>query len=58
MYLMPGCCLLIRLRKLKKKIDLIGTRTRDFPASKIVPQPTTLPRAPILISVVENMSLI
>jgi hypothetical protein len=28
------------------KIDLIGTRTRDLPACSIVPQPTTLPRAP------------
>jgi hypothetical protein len=26
-------------------IDPIGSRTRDFPASSIVPQPTTLPRA-------------
>jgi hypothetical protein len=25
---------------------LIGTQTRDFPVSSIVPQPTTLPRAP------------
>jgi hypothetical protein len=29
-----------------KKIHLIGTRTRDLPASSIVPQPITLPRAP------------
>jgi hypothetical protein len=29
-----------------KKIDLIGIRTRDLPACSIVPQPTTLPRAP------------
>jgi hypothetical protein len=35
------------LGKLKKKIHLIGTRTRDLPAcSSIVPQSTTLPRAP------------
>jgi hypothetical protein len=26
--------------------DLIGNRTRDLPACIIVPQPTTLPRAP------------
>jgi hypothetical protein len=26
--------------------DLIGIRTRDLPACNIVPQPTTLPRAP------------
>jgi hypothetical protein len=29
-----------------KKFHLIGTRTRDLPACSIVPQPTTLPRAP------------
>jgi hypothetical protein len=26
--------------------DLIGNRARDLPACSIVPQPTTLPRAP------------
>jgi hypothetical protein len=30
----------------EKKIHLIGTRNRDFPACSIMPQPTTLPRAP------------
>jgi hypothetical protein len=30
-----------------KKIPLIGTRTRDLPACGIVPQPTTLLRAPM-----------
>jgi hypothetical protein len=29
-----------------KKIHIIGTRTRDLPACSIVPQPTTVPRAP------------
>jgi hypothetical protein len=29
-----------------KQIHLIGTRTRDLPVCSIVPQPTTLPRAP------------
>jgi hypothetical protein len=29
-----------------KEIDLIETRARDLPACSIVPQPTTLPRAP------------
>jgi hypothetical protein len=34
-------------RQIKKKTNgLIGTRTRDLPAFSIVPQPTTLPRAP------------
>jgi hypothetical protein len=31
-----------------EKIHLIGTRTRDLPACSIVPQPTTLPRAPYI----------
>jgi hypothetical protein len=30
-----------------KKIHLIGTRTHDLPVCSIVPQPTTLPRAPL-----------
>jgi hypothetical protein len=34
------------MRSIEKKIHLIGTRTRDLPACSIVPQPTTLPRAP------------
>jgi hypothetical protein len=29
-----------------KKIHLIGIRSRDLPSCSIVPQPTTLPRAP------------
>jgi hypothetical protein len=35
------------LGKLKKKIHLIGTRSRDLPACSIVPQPTTQLRASI-----------
>jgi hypothetical protein len=31
-----------------QKIHLIGTRSRDLPACNIVPQPTTLPRAPLI----------
>jgi hypothetical protein len=34
------------LGQLKKANGLIGSRNRDHPASSIVPQPTTLPRAP------------
>jgi hypothetical protein len=39
---------LVRLEGLGqlKKIHLIGIRSRDLPACSIVPQPTTLPRAP------------
>jgi hypothetical protein len=29
-----------------KEVHLIGARTRDLPDCSIVPQPTTLPRAP------------
>jgi hypothetical protein len=35
------------LGKLKKSTSS-GTRTGDLPACSIVPQPTTLPRAPVL----------
>jgi hypothetical protein len=31
---------------LKKSNEIIGNQTRDLPACSIVPQPTTLPRAP------------
>jgi hypothetical protein len=31
---------------IEKSNDLIGNRTRDLPACSILPQPTTLPRAP------------
>jgi hypothetical protein len=34
------------LGQLKKSKDLIGNRNRDLPACCIVPQLTTLPRAP------------
>jgi hypothetical protein len=30
-----------------EKIHLIGARSRDLPANRIVPQPTTLQRAPV-----------
>jgi hypothetical protein len=40
--------LLVGLGQLKKEIHLIGTLTGDLPACSIVPQPTTLPRAPYL----------
>jgi hypothetical protein len=34
------------LGQLKTSTDVIVNRTRDLPACSIVPQPTTLPRAP------------
>jgi hypothetical protein len=34
------------IRSIEKSNELIGNRTRDLPACSIVPQPTTLPRAP------------
>jgi hypothetical protein len=36
-----------RIRSIEKFNDLIGNRARDLPARSIVPQPTTLPRAPV-----------
>jgi hypothetical protein len=39
------------IRWLEKLIDLIGNRTSDLPACSIVPQPTTLPRAPMNLKV-------
>jgi hypothetical protein len=33
--------------QLKNPNGLVGNRTRDLPACSIVPQPTTLPHAPI-----------
>jgi hypothetical protein len=39
-----------KIRPIEKSSDIIGTRTRDLPACSIVPQPTTLPRAPIYIN--------
>jgi hypothetical protein len=39
-----------------KKIHLIGTRTRDLPVCSIVPQPTTLPRAPHMLLIFKDLS--
>jgi hypothetical protein len=36
-----------RIRSNEKSNDLIGHGTRDLPVCSIVPQPTTLPRAPL-----------
>jgi hypothetical protein len=38
-----------RIRSIEN-IHLIETQTRDLPASSIVPQPTTLPHAPNMVS--------
>jgi hypothetical protein len=35
------------IRSIEKSNNRIGNRTRDLRACNIVPQPTTLPRAPI-----------
>jgi hypothetical protein len=39
-----------KIRSTEKSNDFNGNWTRDHPASSIVPQPTTLPRAPVRIS--------
>jgi hypothetical protein len=36
---------------------LIGTRTRDLPVCSIVPQPTTLPRAPYVLPYLSKMKM-
>jgi hypothetical protein len=41
-----------------KIVHLIGTRTRDLPACSIVPQPTTLPRAPIFKVTIINFKFV
>jgi hypothetical protein len=42
----PGPYCAGRFRLIEKSNDLIGNRTRDLRACRLVPQPTTLPRAP------------
>jgi hypothetical protein len=44
------------LGKFKKSIDLIGLKTRDLSACSIVPQPTTLPRAPLKVAKTSDIS--
>jgi hypothetical protein len=39
------------IRSIEKSNDLIGNRTRALPVRSIVPQPTTLPRAPVTFKV-------
>jgi hypothetical protein len=39
------------VRSIEKYNDHIGYRTSDLPACSIVPQPTTLPRAPVWLSI-------
>jgi hypothetical protein len=39
------------LGQLKKYNDFMGSRTRDLPVCSIVPQSTTLPRAPNLTTI-------
>jgi hypothetical protein len=46
--------LLEGLGQLKKTKYLIGNRTHDLPACSIVPQSTTLPRAPTLFFCFKN----
>jgi hypothetical protein len=48
--------------KLKKKMDIIGSRIRDLPACSIAPQPTTLLPEEILCTlyggVIEHLSAV
>jgi hypothetical protein len=45
-----------RIRSNEKSKDLIGNRTRDLPACSIVPQPTTLLRAPLCDMYVQQIN--
>jgi hypothetical protein len=42
---LDGLARLEKRGKLKKYIDLMGSRTRDLPLCSTLPQPTTLPSA-------------
>jgi hypothetical protein len=48
----PGAIVRLEVLGQLKKIHLIGIRTRNLPACSIVPQQTTLPRAPVIILIV------
>jgi hypothetical protein len=50
--------LLKELGKLKKSNDLIGNRTGDFPACRIVPQPTMLPIDPSNRAIAEETNAV
>jgi len=39
---------------MKKSIDNIGNRTRDFPVCSEVPQPSALPRAPVMPNILSK----
>jgi hypothetical protein len=41
------------VRSIEKSNDLIGNRTRGLPTHSIMPQPTTLPRAPCEVTIDE-----
>jgi hypothetical protein len=45
------------LSEFEKSNDLVENRTREFPTCSIVPQPTTLPRAPSQNAVAEAMGV-
>jgi hypothetical protein len=40
-----------KIRSIEKSTDIIGNRTLDLTAPNIAPQPTKLPRAPIVSAV-------
>jgi hypothetical protein len=44
------------VRSIEKSNDLIGIRSRDLPACSIVPQPTVLPHAPIMMVVMVKIT--
>jgi hypothetical protein len=38
-----------RIRSIEKSNDFIGNRARELPVCSMVPQPTTLPRSPLIV---------
>jgi hypothetical protein len=52
----PGHSAAGRIRSTEKANDLTGNRTRDLPVCSIVPQLSTLPRAPLYTKNFKNIS--
>jgi hypothetical protein len=47
-----------KIRSTEKKDDLIGNRTHDLSTFSIAPEPSTLPRAPKVVSVLNYLSTV
>jgi hypothetical protein len=56
-FLLRGHSVAGRIRSIEESSDLIGNRTHELPACSIVPEPTTLPHAPTVLSVEDPFTL-